>query len=726
MAHEDETRSDVLSELRQLGTSIKEDFRECMEDFGSRLRENVRHDTKKILHSCMTSANGVRAPWMDDPCLRSSAWTPPSVPQIAVEHHSFGKLGNLAIRPESGSKLNARKHPPVAKPCISDLSATQPDDSPPLLPSSVPDSDNEKLPVGDYVAAGQASSYLHVPQAGSVKPITNFPKVVAFAKNGDVANDGQCSEESTSFRSEVESWRGGNAPTIDGGGRFQSVVLREQQIKINNRESRARISISRERARVDAKTKAEKPVCQMSVSELIRTPLFDNIVGSIILLNAAVIGCQTDYNAREQTDHVPLVFYIFEQFFAAWFTLELVLRIYVFKCRFFKPCSEGWVWNYFDFFVVMAQLLEVFFELVARSSSIDAGNFRVLRVLRILRLVRILRVVRVLHLISELRTIVSSIVGSFRSLVWVVVLLLLMIYIVAVFFTQSITDVVVELKKDGKSFDKDEGLTTLTEYFGSLGRAILSLWQAMSGGLDWDTLAWPLFKDISITTGFAFAAFIAFALLALMNVVTGVFVQTALLSAREEEDSFMASQIIALFNIADKDGSATISWQEIVESLDDPQMAKEWKSIGVQAADARYLFKLLDLEGKGEVAFEEFMGGCLRLSGGAKAIDVLTIMQEARKNEDKSEQNWEALTTALVDVHETVKNSQADISTLTKDVSHLGQRMNQITSEFARISYTIGAECDGIKKTLAPLILLHDLVNEDSSNPPDGGGATLV
>merc|ERR1712228_732899 len=97
----------------------------------------------------------------------------------------------------------------------------------------------------------------------------------------------------------------------------------------------------------------------------------------------------------------------------------------------------GWMWNYFDFLIVSAQLLEVFFELVARSTSIDISNFRLLRVMRILRLVRILRVVRVLHLISELRTIVSSIVGSFRSLVWVVVLLFLMIYIVAVYFTQS-------------------------------------------------------------------------------------------------------------------------------------------------------------------------------------------------------------------------------------------------------------------------------------------------
>merc|ERR1719230_1924230 len=116
--------------------------------------------------------------------------------------------------------------------------------------------------------------------------------------------------------------------------------------------------------------------------------------------------------------------------------------------------------------------------------------------------------------------------------------------------------------------------TSLYYYFGSLTRAVLSLWQSMSGGLDWDSLAGPLFTRISWMSGMAFSCFIAFALLALMNVVTGVFVQTALLSARDEEDSFMTSQIIALFSIADKDHNAFISYDEITESLEDPACSK--------------------------------------------------------------------------------------------------------------------------------------------------------
>merc|ERR1712072_769296 len=110
------------------------------------------------------------------------------------------------------------------------------------------------------------------------------------------------------------------------------------------------------------------------------------------------------------------------------------------------------------------------------GASLDMKSFRLLRVLRVLRLLRILRVVRVLHLISELRAIVSSIVGSFRSLVWVVVLLLLMMYIVAVFFTQSLTDHLLDATEDNKDFEMSQEEENLYYYFGGIARAVLSLW----------------------------------------------------------------------------------------------------------------------------------------------------------------------------------------------------------------------------------------------------------
>jgi len=149
--------------------------------------------------------------------------------------------------------------------------------------------------------------------------------------------------------------------------------------------------------------------------------------------------------------------------------------------------------------------------------------------------------------------------------------------------------------------------------------------------MDWDAMANPLIMEVHTYLGVAFVAYIVFALLALMNVVTGVFVQTALTSAAKEEDEFMTDQIVGLFQKGALEMTTMLSKQEVKKKIEDPLTAKEWRSMNVSPAEAEYIFNLVDVDETGEVAFEEFLGGCLRLHGPAKSLDMLINMQEARK-----------------------------------------------------------------------------------------------
>jgi biopolymer transport protein ExbD len=178
--------------------------------------------------------------------------------------------------------------------------------------------------------------------------------------------------------------------------------------------------------------------------------------------------------------------------------------------------------------------------------------------------------------------------------------------------------------------EKNLDRQSLTYFYGTLGKTILALWQSITGGADWDQMARPMIHEVSPLLGLAFCLYIAFAILALMNVVTGVFVQTALQSAQKEEDSFLTDQIVSLFQMAKGDKSAKITLDEIQQKVNDPAAAKEWKSINVSADEATYLFDLLDIDQSGDVYFEEFLSACIRLRGPAKSIDTLTMMQEAR------------------------------------------------------------------------------------------------
>jgi len=401
----------------------------------------------------------------------------------------------------------------------------------------------------------------------------------------------------------------------------------------------------------------------LSAKSMLQSSRFDNLISFLILANSLTIGLEADYAAQNITEAAPWPYRVFEVFFCAVFTCEISLRVWAYKKSFFLKRDQSVLWNYFDLLVVAAQLVQEAIEFFRPSSEgNDADNLRILRVLRVLRIVRIFRLVRVLHLIGELRTIVSSIMGSFRSLFWTVILLLLLMYIVGVWFLQSVTDHFVQQRGDeGGGGALSSGEDQLRKHFDSLARTILSLWQALSGGVNWGEVANPLISEVQPLLGVAFAAYIAFALLALMNVVTGVFVQTALHSAEQEEESFLTSQIIQLFHkCKDDDSWGCITEQDLEERLDDPELAKEWKNISVSADEAHYVFALLDVDETGEVQFEEFLSACLRLKGNAKSLDMLIQLQESRHNTKVLEELFERLEDSVAGISASLQLLQSE------------------------------------------------------------------
>lgn len=50
-----------------------------------------------------------------------------------------------------------------------------------------------------------------------------------------------------------------------------------------------------------------------------------------------------------------------------------------------------------------------------------------------------------------------------------------------------------------------------------------------------------------------------------------------------------------------------------------------------QEEDAFMLFHMLDASHDGHIQADEFLNGCLRLDGPAKAIDLAAFMEESRK-----------------------------------------------------------------------------------------------
>merc|ERR1719203_1291045 len=86
-----------------------------------------------------------------------------------------------------------------------------------------------------------------------------------------------------------------------------------------------------------------------------------------------------------------------------------------------------------------------------------------------------------------------------------------------------------------------------------------------------------------------------------------------------------------IFNDADTDEDGQLTWTEFEEYLSDSTTAAYFSTAGLDANIARTLFRLLDVDDTDRVGIDEFVGGCMRLKGAARSIDVNMLLYETEK-----------------------------------------------------------------------------------------------
>jgi len=328
-------------------------------------------------------------------------------------------------------------------------------------------------------------------------------------------------------------------------------------------------------------------------------------------MNALVTALQVNYMSSHLDETTPDTYKVFEAVFCCLFSLELALRICAFRLRFFYMI--GWQWNVFDFIVVALQCIDLIIGLVSKGNVLD--SFGVLRMIRLGRVVRLLRMVR---LVPALKSMVYLVAASMSSFFWTVFLLLMLMFGVAVYFTELVAEHMRKVE------DRD---SDITQYWGSIEQSILSLYQAITGGKDWGDLTDPLGKASSISV-FLFGLYIAFATLVMLNLVTGVFVEGAQRIIKEDRDNELIRVLKRQFTKADMDGDVQISWEEFEGQLETQAMKEYFAQIDISRGEAHHLFHLIDEDNSGALSIGEFVRGCIRLRGPARSVDLATMMKD--------------------------------------------------------------------------------------------------
>lgn len=355
---------------------------------------------------------------------------------------------------------------------------------------------------------------------------------------------------------------------------------------------------------------------------------FDCFCGLMICANAVLIGLSTQHIARNAgVDKQE--YEVSGLFCNAFFLVELLMRVYVDRLKFFT--SQGWRWNLFDTLLVVLSGVDAVIQYGFVEYDSDASS--VAQRMKTIKMLRIARVCRVFRFFSELRLLALMILDCFKSLAWALCMLGIIMYCFAILFTQDVAVHLARLKDSSSPPDP-----VLANHFGDLFATLSSLFHSILNGISWYTLTQALKYNPAMTALFFF--YTSFVLVAVLNIITGVFVNEAVQTTLSQREFLIEKQMVQkqrwcremkdLFQSLDTDGNGGMSLEEIQECLFDPRVESYFQALGLEPHDAEQLFFHLDRDLSGEVSLDEFLQGCLRLKGEARSIEVYSVMHELK------------------------------------------------------------------------------------------------
>ncbi|CAE7282106.1 Sh, partial [Symbiodinium pilosum] len=351
--------------------------------------------------------------------------------------------------------------------------------------------------------------------------------------------------------------------------------------------------------------------------QVARSRIFEIITFMILVCNAVWTGIEIEINDAPVILQAHVAIILTENLFVLFFTFELAVRFGAFR-RKCDACRDGWF--AFDTALVMLMWFETWFLSLVQFFANDPSSSSSFRLMRLLRLTRMARMARLLRSVPELLIIVRAIAIALRSVFFLMVLLVGLVYVFSLLFNQLL---------DGKN--QPPG-SMAHESFGSLPQAMNTL--LMAGALP-DQSA--LVEDAGAFHFLLYPLMLLYMLLAsltVMNMLVGILCEVvSVVSAVEKEEILLKSVKTHLKRLlvdaeADEDGDGSISRREFDKMLTNPTCVRTLNEVGVD------VFALVDLadfifEQKDTLEFAAFMDAVLQLRGSNTATvkDIVDLQK---------------------------------------------------------------------------------------------------
>jgi len=272
-----------------------------------------------------------------------------------------------------------------------------------------------------------------------------------------------------------------------------------------------------------------------------------------------------------------------------------------------------------------------------------------MRAMRILKIAKVSRTVRLMQQFSELRLILNSMLGSLKNLGWSIAMLALIFYLFALVFVQLTAS---SLEDSLNSNQQDPFRQLKLDWFGSVEMAMLTLYKACTGGDDW-SVPYGVAVESGELPAFLFIFFIAFMQIAVLNILTGIFVEKAMKLAQPDRERLgieidrkekqVEEDLRKMCREMDTDNSGCIKSDELNDFIEGGKLKGFLMTLGLHIKDTDVFFSILDSNSQqaaGSVATEIFIEECMKLKGFATNLDLRVLTMTVNNIVDRQRQ-WE-------------------------------------------------------------------------------------
>eukprot|EP00931_Biecheleriopsis_adriatica_P015481 TRINITY_DN11804_c0_g3_i1.p1 TRINITY_DN11804_c0_g3~~TRINITY_DN11804_c0_g3_i1.p1 ORF type:complete len:642 (-),score=86.20 TRINITY_DN11804_c0_g3_i1:29-1954(-) len=389
--------------------------------------------------------------------------------------------------------------------------------------------------------------------------------------------------------------------------------------------------------KVDSWTMQKVDSCRAWLRMIMTSWLFEMLLAATILANAIIMGAEVQYAAAglRNPEAEKRSFGFVSTFFTVFFTLELLLRVWAFGAALWFSR-----WHYLDLLVVLASIADTVLAGSQNGSNVNSSSsVRMLRFARISRLIKTLRLSRAVRLIGALRSLVDSILGTLKSLMWSLLLLMLLMYSFSLIFAEAaISHLTLHLDK--RPWEGESAEAVLAHHFGDIPLSMDTLFRAVSNGISWAEAANAL-EEVDPAWSYLFSFYIFIVLFAVINVLTAVFCQAAVDQANRDQESrvkmvlskreFYLDGLKSLFRTVDADGNGKITLVELESNFNSPLLRALFEALDIDAVDAWELFQALDVDGDLTIDVDEFVDGCMLFRRRASALDIVSLKRQLDK-----------------------------------------------------------------------------------------------